>query len=58
MPIEYREFIYDYMIETVTLVEWLRTKDDDGWEFIAFCPKDFSGLAWNHIVQCIFRKKI
>lgn len=57
MPVEYIEFIFDYRIDG-SIIDWLKSKDDDGWEFVTFCPKDFSGVAWNHIVQCIFRRKV
>lgn len=57
MPVEYSNVVYDFRID-VPLAAWLKAKDDQGWEFIAFCPKDYSNLAWQHIVMCIFRRKL
>lgn len=57
MPVQYKEFVYNYNIEAKNLVNWLEEKDDDGWEFVGFLPREYSGEAWKHIIQCIFRKK-
>ena len=58
MPVIYSDVVYDYRTESLSFSEWLNKKDDEGWEFVTFCPRDYSGLAWNHIVMCIFRKKV
>lgn len=57
MPTEYNEFKYDFRID-LPFNEWLQTKDDENWEFVATLPRDYSNLAWNHIIQCIFRRKV
>ena len=59
MPVEYGQFTYNYKNEVVSLPEWLKSKDDEGWEFISFIPKDYSGtqMMANNIVKGIFRKK-
>ena len=57
MAAEYLEALFDYRVDG-DFTTWLEARDnDDGFELVV-CFRDTSNYVNQHIIRCIFRKKL
>jgi len=57
MPTIFQDFLYDYRVDG-SLSDWLKAKDDDGWELVTYMGKNYANYQDRFICSFVFKKKI